>query len=177
MSLYLEKQMGINGYDKKKYKEEGKYELYEEKEKQLKNNLFYSKILSIDLNDIDNCTYVLYFVSKIYKKDNAFFEMDEEFNKLLLRKEINLNNDDYTQKLKKIVEDESFPKEIKEILNCDSVKDYFEKVRTFSEKDKDYDFKFVPEGNEIDEDKDVCLKDKFHKLMNNMEKIKNFYQK
>ena len=84
--------------------------------------------------------------------------MDEEFNKLLLlRKEINANNDDYTQNLKKIVEDESFLKDIKEILNFSSVKDYFEKERTFSEKEKDHYSKFVPEETEINEDNDVCL--------------------
>ena len=84
--------------------------------------------------------------------------MDEEFNKLLLlRKEINANNDDYTQNLKKIVEDESFLKDIKEILNFSSVKDYFEKERTFSEKEKDHYSKFVPEEAEINEDNDVCL--------------------
>ena len=98
MDLYLKKKMGINGYDKKKYKDEGKYELYEKKENQLKNNLFFSKILTIDLNNIDNCTYVLYFMSEIYKVNDSFFDMEEEFDKLLSRKEMNVNNDDYTQK-------------------------------------------------------------------------------
>ena len=98
MDLYLKKKMGINGYDKKKYKDEGKYELYEKNENQLKNNLFFSKILTIDLNNIDNCTYVLYFMSEIYKVNDSFFDMEEEFDKLLSRKEMNVNNDDYTQK-------------------------------------------------------------------------------
>ena len=79
MALYLEKQMRINGYDKKKFKAEGKYELYEEKENQLKNNLFFSKILTIDLNDVDNCIYILYFMSNIYKMN----DVDEEFKNLL----------------------------------------------------------------------------------------------
>ena len=131
MDLYLKKKMGINGYDKKKYKDEGKYELYEKKENQLKNNLFFSKILTIDLNDVDNCIYILHFMSNIYKMNNAFFDVDEEFKNLLSRLEINVDNEDYTQDLKKIIEDESFLKDIKEILNCNSVKNYFEKVRKF----------------------------------------------
>ena len=98
MILFLEKKMGINGYDKKKYKDEGKYELYEKNENQLKNNLFFSKILTINLNNIDNCIYVLYFMSEIYKVNDSFFDMEEEFDKLLSRKEMNVNNDDYTQK-------------------------------------------------------------------------------
>ena len=177
MALYLEKQMRINGYDKKKFKAEGKYELYEEKENQLKNNLFFSKILTIDLNDVDNCIYILYFMSNIYKMNNAFFDVDEEFKNLLSRLEINVDNEDYTQDLKKIIEDESFLKDIKEILNCNSVKNYFEKVRSFSEKDEDYDVKFVLEEKEIVDDNDDCLKEGFHKLMKNLEKDKNYLSK
>ena len=61
-------------------------------------------------------------------------------------------------------------------MNRTSVKNYFEKARSFSEKDEDYNFKFVPEGKKID-DNDDYLKDGFHKLMNNLEKDKNYLSK
>ena len=150
IDLYLEKKLLINGYDKKNYQEGAAKELYEQKKTQIKNNLFYSDILKINLNDIDNCVYLLYFESKIWK-NKPFFYMDEEYNKLMSRKETN----DFTNDLKRIIEDESFIKDLKKILNQNTVKNYFERVRRFSkEKEEDnYEVDFIEkEEDKKDED-------------------------
>ena len=91
---------------------------------QLKNHLFYSEIFKVDLNDINDCIYLLYFKSTFFK-DTPFYYTDVEFTKLLSRKEII----DFTDNLRKIIEDESFIKDLKEILNQKSIKDYFEKSK------------------------------------------------
>ena len=49
--------------------------------------------------------------------------------------------------------------------------------KSFSEKDEDYDVKFVLEEKEIVDDNDDCLKEGFHKLVNNLEKDKNYLSK
>ena len=118
LEKYLESILKTNGYDEKNFKEAKAKELYEQKKKELKNHLFYSEILKVDLNDINDCMYLIYFKSTLYK-DTPFYDIDEEFKKLLSRKEIN----DFTDNLKKIIEDESFVKDLKEILNQQSVKD------------------------------------------------------
>ena len=123
MELYLEKELLINGYNKENYKEGKSKELYEKKKKQIKNHLFYSDILKINLNDIDDCVYLLNFMSTLYK-DEPFFDLDEEFKNLQSRKKVN----DFTKDLKVIIEDESFINDLKEILNQESVKYYFENV-------------------------------------------------
>ena len=110
LDYYLEKKLEINGYDKENYKDGEKLKLYNQKKNKLKNNLFFLNILKIDLNDIDNCIYVLYFMSYIYKVDDPFFDTKEEFNNLLSRIEINFKDDDYTNNLKGIIEDKSFVK-------------------------------------------------------------------
>ena len=59
--------------------------------------------------------------------------------KLLSRKEIN----DFTENLKKIIEDESFIKDLKEIFNQQTVKDYFEKsIRFYGEGEDNYEIEF-----------------------------------
>ena len=178
LDYYLEKKLEINGYDKENYKDGEKLKLYNQKKNQLKNNLFFLNILKIDLNDIDNCIYVLYFMSYIYKVDDPFFDTKEEFNNLLSRIEINFKDDDYTNNLKGIIEDKSFVEDIKQILKCSSVKNYFEKALELSENGKDFEFSnFIPETREIDENNDDFLKDGFNKLLNNLEKDKNYLSK
>ena len=173
IDLYLEKELLINGYDKKNYQKGTAEELYKQKKKQIKNNLFYSDILNINLNDIDNCVYLLYFESKIWK-DKPFFYMDEEYNNLMSRKEIN----DFTDDLKRIIEDESFIKDLKEILNQNTVKNYFERVRRFSkeEEEDNYEVDFI-EKEEEKKDEDDFLKDGFDRFMNFIYNDKNFFSK
>ena len=104
-------------------------------------------------------------------KDFKFFDIDEEFDKLKLIKDFKIDNNDYTETLKKIIEEESFLKNLKEILNCTSVKKYFENVRRFS--DIDYGMEILEEQdmNDIDDD---FLKEGFHKLRDYLEKDKKF---
>ena len=138
LEKYLESILRTNGYDKENYKEGKAKELYEQKKKELKNHLFYSEILKVDLNNINDCMYLIYFNSKLYK-DTPFYDTDEEFKKLLSRKEIN----DFTENLKKIIEDESFIKDLKEIFNQQTVKDYFEKsIRFYGEGEDNYENEF-----------------------------------
>ena len=178
LDYYLEKKLEINGYDKENYKDGEKLKLYNQKKNQLKNNLFFLNILKIDLNDIDNCIYVLYFMSYIYKVDDPFFDTKEEFNNLLSRIEINFKDDDYTNNFKGIIEDKSFVEDIKQILKYSSVKNYFEKALELSENGKDFEFSnFIPEKRKIDENNDDFLKDGFNKLLNNLEKDKNYLLK
>ena len=168
--LYLEKILGIQGYIKKNLETE----IYEQKKEQLKNHLFFSDILTIDLNDIENCLYVIYFIVNIYNS-NPFFEIDKEFKKLLSRKEIILENEDYTENLKKIIKDESFIEDVKEILGCSSVKGYFENVRRFTKGKNVFSINFIKEI-EMNEDDD-SLKDGYNKLMEFLEKDKLFLSK
>ena len=178
LDYYLEKKLEIYGYDKENYIDGEKLKLYNQKKNQLKNNLFFLNILKIDLNAIDNCIYVLYFMSYIYKVDDPFFDTKEEFNNLLSRIEINFKDDDYTNNLKGIIEDKSFVEDIKQILKCSSLKNYFEKARELSENGKDFEFSnFIPETRKINENNDDFLKDGFNKLLNNLEKDKNYLSK
>ena len=168
LDLYFEKIMEINGYNKKNYKSGEMSELYNQKETQLKNNVFFSSILKIDLNDIDNCIYVLYFMNYIYKANAPFFDTKEKFKSLLSRKELNFKDDDYENNLKIIIENQSFVENIKEILKCSSVKNYFE---------KDFGFNFIPEESEINENNDDFLKEGFNRLLDNLEKDNNYLKK
>ena len=61
IDTYLEQMLKFNGYDKTIFKAE----IYNKKEEQMKNNLFFSYILTIDLNNIENCIYILYFMLNI----------------------------------------------------------------------------------------------------------------
>ena len=115
--------------------------------------------------------YLIYFNSKLYK-DTPFYDTDEEFKKLLSRKEIN----DFTENLKKIIEDESFIKDLKEILNQQSVKDYFEKSRRFKDEEEDnYEIEFI-EKEKLKDDDDY-LKDGFDRFMDFINKDKYFFSK
>ena len=53
IEYYIEKILSLNGYIKKKNENEN--EIYNEKKNELKNHLFFSDILNIDLNNIDDC--------------------------------------------------------------------------------------------------------------------------
>ena len=167
INFYLEKKLEINGYFKDNFE-------FEHKKNQLNKNLFFSDILSIDLKSIENCIYVLYFRLKIYNS-NHFFEIDKNFNELLSRKEIILENDDHTEELKIIIEDESFIEHIKEILNCSSIKGYFEKIRNFTQGKDDFSIKFINK-TEIKEEDDA-LRDGYNKLIEFLEKDKRFLSK
>ena len=63
LEKYLESILKTNGYDEENYKEGKAKELYEQKKKELKNHLFYSEILKVDLNNINDCMYLIYFNS------------------------------------------------------------------------------------------------------------------
>ena len=165
MDIYLKNELSINGYNYKNYKEEKENELYIKKKQEIKNHLFYSEVFKIDLNDINDCIYLLHFEANLYK-GNIFYDTDEEFKKLISRKEIN----DFTENLKKIIEDKSFIKDFKEILNQKFVKDYFEKD------EKSYDIK-VTQKKKVIKDEDDFLKEGFYKFMNFINnKKENFYK-
>ena len=145
LEKYLEYLLKTNGYNKEDYKEGKAKELYEQKQKQLKNHLYYSDILKVDINDINNCIYLLHFKSTLFK-DTPFYDTDEEFAKLLSRMEIN----DFSENLRKIIDDESFIKDLKEILNQKSVKDYTKANYTnFSFIKFDFKIKFPSISNQI----------------------------
>ena len=160
MDVYLQKELSINGYIDKNYKEGRENELYKEKKQQIKNHLFYSELFKIDLNNINDCIYLVHFQENLYK-DSEFYDTDEEFKKLISRRETN----DFTENLKKIIEDESFIKDLKEILNQEFVKDYFEKARKFlNEKDEDnYDILFI-EKEKVIKGQDDFLKDGYDRF-------------
>jgi len=171
LNIYLEKKLAINGYDKKNYEKGKDKELYEQKKIQMKNNLFYSEILKVDINNIDDCIYLLYFYSNL-KKDTPFYDIDKEFKQLLSRKEIS----DFSDNLRKIVEDESFIQDLKKILDQKSVKDYFEKARRFTNEEEDnYEMEFIEEEKVKDEDD--FLKDGFVRLMSLINGDKYFFSK
>ena len=171
LEKYLENILKTNGYDNINYKVGKDKELYEQKKKELKNHLFYSEILKVDLNDINDCMYLIYFKSTLYK-DTPFYNIDEEFKKLLLRKKIN----DFTDNLKKIIEDESFIKNLKEILNQKSVKEYFEKSRRFIEEEEDNnEVEFIEKEN-VKDDGDY-LTDGFDRFINFINNDKCFFTK
>ena len=171
LNIYLEKKLAINGYDKKNYEKGKDKELYEQKKIQMKNNLFYSEILKVDINNIDDCIYLLYFNSNL-KKDTPFYDIDKEFKQLLSRKEIS----DFSDNLRKIVEDESFIQDLKKILDQKSVKDYFEKARRFTNEEEDnYEMEFIEEEKVKDEDD--FLKDGFVRFMSLINGDKYFFSK
>ena len=170
MEKYLEYLLKTNGYNKEDYKEGKAKELYEQKQKQLKNHLYYSDILKVDINDINNCIYLLHFKSTLFK-DTPFYDTDEEFAKLLSRKEIN----DFSENLRKIIDDESFIKDLKEILNQKSVKDYFEKSRRFiNEQENNYEIEF--KEKEKGKDDDDYLKDGFDRFMSFINNDTHFFK-
>ena len=173
MDVYLQKELSINGYIDKNYKEGKENELYKEKKQQIKNHLFYSELFKIDLNNINDCVYLLYFQENLYK-ESEFYDTDEEFKKLISRRETN----DFTENLKKIIEDESFIKDLKEILNQEFVKDYFEKARKFlNEEDEDnYDISFI-EKEKVIKGQDDFLKDGYDRFKSFINTKNDFFSK
>ena len=173
MDVYLQKELSINGYIDKNYKEGKEKELYKEKKQQIKNHLFYSELFKIDLNNINDCIYLVHFQENLYK-DSEFYDTDEEFKKLISRRETN----DFTENLKKIIEDESFIKDLKEILNQEFVKDYFEKARKFfNEEDEDnYDISFIEE-EKIIKGQDDFLKDGYDRFKSFINTKNDFFSK
>ena len=173
MDVYLQKNLSINGYISKNYKEGEENELYKEKKQQIKNHLFYSELFKIDLNNINDCIYLLHFQEYLYK-ESEFYDTDEEFKKLISRRETN----DFTENLKKIIEDESFIKDLKEILNQEFVKDYFEKARKFlNEEDEDnYDISFI-EKEKVIKGQDDFLKDGYDKFKSFINTKNDFFSK
>ena len=173
IEMYLEQLLSNNGYEKDKYEKENEKELYNNKKNQFKNHIFYPDLLKIDLNDIDNCLYFLYFKRNLYKEE-PFYDTNEEFKKLLSKKEINIENEDFTEHLKKIVEEESFIKDLKQILEYPSVKNYFETARIFPEEEEEnnYNIKFTADEKLGDD----LLKDGYNRLMNFIKNDKNFFK-
>ena len=173
MDVYLQKELSINGYIDKNYKEGRENELYKEKKQQIKNHLFYSELFKIDLNNINDCIYLVHFQENLYK-DSEFYDTDEEFKKLISRRETN----DFTENLKKIIEDESFIKDLKEVLNQEFVKDYFEKARKFlNEKDEDnYDILFI-EKEKVIKGQDDFLKDGYDRFKSFINTKNDFFSK
>ena len=173
LDVYLQKELSINGYIDKNYKEGKENELYKEKKQQIKNHLFYSELFKIDLNNINDCVYLLYFQENLYK-ESEFYDTDEEFKKLISRRETN----DFTENLKKIIEDESFIKDLKEILNQEFVKDYFEKARKFlNEEDEDnYDISFI-EKEKVIKGQDDFLKDGYDRFKSFINTKNDFFSK
>ena len=173
MDIYLQNELSINGYIDKNYKKGKEDELYKKKKQQIKNHLFYSEVFKIDINNINDCIYLLHFEENLYK-GTIFYDTDEEFKKLISRKETN----DFTENLTKIIEGESFIKDLKEILNQKFVKDYFEKARKFlNEEDEDsYDISFI-EKEKVIKGEDDFLKDGFDRFMNFINNKKDFFSK
>ena len=173
MDVYLQKNLSINGYIDKNYKEGEENELYKEKKQQIKNHLFYSELFKIDLNNINDCIYLVHFQENLYK-ESEFYDTDEEFKKLISRRETN----DFTENLKKIIEDESFIKDLKEILNQEFVKDYFEKARKFlNEEDEDnYDISFI-EKEKVIKGQDDFLKDGYDRFKSFINTKNDFFSK
>ena len=173
LDVYLQKELSINGYIDKNYKEGKENELYKEKKQQIKNHLFYSELFKIDLNNINDCIYLLHFQENLYK-ESEFYDTDEEFKKLISRRETN----DFTENLKKIIEDESFIKDLKEILNQEFVKDYFEKARKFlNEEDEDnYDISFI-EKEKVIKGQDDFLKDGYDRFKSFINTKNDFFSK
>ena len=173
MDVYLQKELSINGYIDKNYKEGKENELYKEKKQQIKNHLFYSELFKIDLNNINDCIYLVHFQENLYK-ESEFYDTDEEFKKLISRRETN----DFTENLKKIIEDESFIKDLKEILNQEFVKDYFEKARKFlNEEDEDnYDISFI-EKEKVIKGQDDFLKDGYDRFKSFINTKNDFFSK
>ena len=173
LDVYLQKELSINGYIDKNYKEGKENELYKEKKQQIKNHLFYSELFKIDLNNINDCIYLLHFQENLYK-ESEFYDTDEEFKKLISRRETN----DFTENLKKIIEGESFIKDLKEILNQEFVKDYFEKARKFlNEEDEDnYDISFI-EKEKVIKGQDDFLKDGYDRFKSFINTKNDFFSK
>ena len=173
LDVYLQKELSINGYIDKNYKKGRENELYKEKKQQIKNHLFYSELFKIDLNNINDCIYLVHFQENLYK-DSEFYDTDEEFKKLISRRETN----DFTENLKKIIEDESFIKDLKEILNQEFVKDYFEKARKFlNEEDEDnYDISFI-EKEKVIKGQDDFLKDGYDRFKSFINTKNDFFSK
>ena len=171
MEVYLQKTLLRYGFNKKKEKE--KDELYDKKKAQLKNHLFYSDILKIDLNDIHNSVYLLYFMSSVYK-GTPFFDIEEEFKNLLKGRELTLEKDDFTIYLNKIIAEESFQEDLIKILNTSLVKNYFLNARRFSE--TGYQIEYIAESQIVDGEDDL-LKDGYNTLMNWLRNDKNFLRK
>ena len=170
INSYIDIKLSENGYNESVCEKT----LYIEKKEELKNHLFFSDILKINLEEIETCIYLIYFRENIYQ-DTTFFDIDKEFKKLQKAKNIIVKDNDYTENLKKIIEEESFAKDLKEILNCSSVKDYFEKVRKFE--DEGYGMEILDNEEEIGDINNDFLKEGFHKLYNYLEKDKNFLSK
>ena len=170
INSYIDIKLSENGYNESVCEKT----LYIEKKEELKNHLFFSDILKINLEEIETCIYLIYFRENIYQ-ETTFFDIDKEFKKLEKAKNIIVKDNDYTENLKKIIEEESFAKDLKEILNCSSVKDYFEKVRKFE--DEGYGMEILDNEEEIGDINNDFLKEGFHKLYNYLEKDKNFLSK
>ena len=116
----------------------------------VKNFNFYTEILKVDLNNIENVINLIDFYN-INEGFRSIFNIDDKFRKYQenIRFIMNERIIDYTNILKQILESEKFYKKLKSILEKDAIKTYLISKRNFSE--NDYKVKIVDDKEECDD--------------------------
>lgn len=149
---------------------------YGDKYKLIQKKYLFPNILKIDLENIENCVYLLYIktVENKIKKD-YFYNYDDEYNALLNQKEnySKETENDLLEDIKNIIEDDKFVNDFLEILNSKSVSDYFERRRRFLGDENNFNIEFLS-NYDIELDDDDLLRNEFLRLKEFFKKDKNF---
>ena len=144
---YILNSVYINEYLTVQIKQKGIMEddsNFSSKKEEFQNYIFYSEILKIDLNNVENAMNILDFYSKkegFNKEMNIDNEFQEYQNNIKLVINEEFQKGDYTKLLQQILGQKEFHQKLREILESKSVKDYLENKQNFI--NGDFDVQFV----------------------------------
>lgn len=141
--------------------------LYEEKKNELYKNLIFKDVLNLDLKDIEECLFLIFVSKQAEKKatnlDKIYYEYKQNY-----KRSSEESNQDITDELKKILENDVFFENFELVLKSNSVKNYLDNKRLFNNNSVE----FVSDDNYDDD-----LSKEYELLLENMNKDKNYLKK
>lgn len=152
-------------YSCEKYK--GDKELYEQKKKELYKSLIFHDILNLDLENIEESLFIIYLGKIMNNKQMDFDEIYQEYKNNYKNLQNALNND-LTVELKSILDNTEFLDDLLSILESNSVKNYLEKKRKFTEENNNVEF--ITNNDVFDDD----LSKEYIKLLNYLKNDKDW---
>ena len=132
-------------------------------------NLIFKDVLNLDLRDIEECLFLIFVSEQAEKKatvlDKIYHEYKQNYKRLPEE-----SNQDITNELNKILENDVFFEHLELVLKSNSVKNYLENKRLFNNNNNSVEF---ASNNNYDDD----LSNEYELLLENMKNDKKYLKK